>query len=79
MKKFGKFLFGAMLGGLIGSGVALLFAPASGKATQQEIVAHFDHLKDEVQRAADEKRVELEDHLHTLQSGKNVAIEEKQA
>jgi len=79
MKKFGKFLFGAMLGGLVGSGVALLFAPASGKATQQEIVAYFDHLKDEVQRAADEKRVELEDQLHTLQSGKNVAIEEKQA
>lgn len=79
MKKFGKFLFGAMLGGLIGSGVALLFAPASGKTTQQEIVAYFDHLKSEVQRAADEKRVELEDQLHTLQSGKNVAIEEKQA
>jgi gas vesicle protein len=79
MKKFGKFLFGAMLGGLVGSGVALLFAPASGKATQQEIVAYFDHLKDEVQQAADEKRAELEDQLRTLQSGKNVTIEEKEA
>ena len=79
MKKFGKFLFGAMLGGLIGSGVALLLAPASGKQTQQEIVSYFGHLKDEVQRAADEKRVELEAQLHALQSGKQVTIEEKQA
>ena len=79
MKKFGNFVFGAMLGGLIGSGLALLLAPASGKATQQEIVAYFDHLKDEVQQAADEKRAELENQLRTLQSGKNVTIEEKDA
>jgi gas vesicle protein len=79
MKKFGNFLFGAMLGGLIGSGLALLFAPASGKQTQQEIVNYFDHLKDEVQRAADEKRDELETQLHALQSGKQVTIEEKEA
>jgi len=79
MKKFGKFLFGAMLGGLIGSGLVLLLAPASGKQTQQEIVKYFDHLKDEVQRAADEKRDELEAQLHALQSGKQVMIEEKEA
>jgi hypothetical protein len=35
------------------------------------------NLKDEVQRAADEKRAELEGQLEALRSGKNVTIEEK--
>ncbi len=79
MKKFGNLLLGALLGGLVGGGIALLLAPASGEDTRQEIGNYFTNLKDEVQKAADEKRVELEAQLQALRSGKDVTIEEKLA
>jgi len=77
MRKFGNFVLGAFLGGLIGSSLALLFAPESGDKLRGEIELYFKNLQDEVQRAADEKRVELEEQLRQLRSGKTVAIEEK--
>ncbi|MCB2213760.1 YtxH domain-containing protein [bacterium] len=77
MKKFGSALLGAVIGGIVGSAAVLLFAPASGEQTRQEIGNYFENLKDEVQRAADEKRAELENQLEQLRSGKNVTIEEK--
>jgi gas vesicle protein len=79
MRKFGNLLLGAILGGLVGSSLALLFAPASGEKTRREIENYFTNLQNEVQRAADEKRAELEEQLQTLRSGKNVTIEEKSA
>ena len=79
MKKFGNLLFGALIGGIIGSGLALLFAPASGDETRKEIKAYYKNLQDEVTRAAEEKRVELEAQLDKLRSGNDVTIEEKKA
>jgi gas vesicle protein len=79
MKKFGNLFLGALLGGLVGSGIALLLAPASGEETRQEIENYFTNLKDEVQKAADEKRAEMEAELQALRSGKDVTIEEKLA
>lgn len=79
MRKFGNLMFGAILGGLVGSALALLFAPASGEKTRGEIEAYFNNLQEEVGRAADEKRVELEAQLRKLRSGENVTIEEKSA
>jgi gas vesicle protein len=75
MRKFGNFIFGAFLGGLVGSSLVLLLAPASGEKTRQEILDYFTHIKDEVNRAADEKRAELTAQLETLRSGKDVSIE----
>lgn len=37
-----KFLLGMLIGGIIGAGVALLFAPASGKETREYIKRQFD-------------------------------------
>jgi len=76
MRKFGNFIFGAMLGGIIGSTLALLLAPASGEKARNEIKAYFSNLKEEINRAADEKRVELEMELHRLRSGEKVLVEE---
>jgi gas vesicle protein len=70
MRKFGKFVLGAFIGGLVGSSLALLFAPTSGENARQEIEDYFKHIKDEVNRAADEKRAELVAELETLRSGK---------
>ncbi len=77
MKKFRSAMLGAVLGAVVGSAVVLLFAPASGEETRQEIGSYFGNLKDEVQRAADEKRAELESQLEALRSGEDVTIEEK--
>ena len=76
MRKFGNFVLGAMLGGLIGGTLAILFAPASGEKAREEIQAYFTNLKEELNRAADEKRAELEMELHRLRSGMGVKIEE---
>lgn len=70
MRKFGNFIFGAFIGGLIGSTLALLYAPTTGDRTRHEIVEYFTHIKDEVNRAADEKRAELVSQLESLRSGK---------
>lgn len=76
MRKFGNFMLGAMLGGIVGSTLALLFAPASGESVRDEIKAYFTNLQEELNRAADEKRAELETELHHLRSGESVKIEE---
>ena len=74
MRKFGNFVLGAFMGGVIGSSLALLFAPATGEKARQEIIDYFTHIKDEVNRAADEKRAELVTQLETLRSGKDVPL-----
>jgi gas vesicle protein len=79
MRKYGNLLFGALIGGLVGSSLALLFAPASGEETRREIDQYFKNLQTEVTRAAEEKRAELEAELEKLRSGKNVTVEEKTA
>lgn len=70
MRKFGNFILGAFLGGLIGSSLALLFAPTSGENARHEIVDYFTNIKEEVNRAADDKRAELVAQLDALRSGK---------
>jgi gas vesicle protein len=77
MRKFGKLFLGAVIGGLVGSGLALLFAPESGEKTRTEIEGYFKNFKDEIIRAADEKRAELEEQLQKLRSGQDVPLEEK--
>jgi gas vesicle protein len=69
MRKFGNLVLGAMLGGLVGSALALLFAPASGEKTREDIEAYFKNLQEEVGRAAYEKRAELEAQLRKLRTG----------
>jgi gas vesicle protein len=70
MRKFGNFVFGAFLGGLIGSTLALLLAPTTGENVRHEIVGYFTNIKEEVNRAADDKRAELVAQLDALRSGK---------
>jgi gas vesicle protein len=75
MRKFGNLMLGAILGGIVGSTLAILFAPASGEKARDEIRAYFSNIKDEVGRAADEKRAELEMELQRLRSGETISIE----
>lgn len=75
MRKFGNFVLGAFIGGVIGSSLALLFAPTAGEKARQEIEEYFRNIKDEVNRAADDKRAELVAQLETLRSGEEVTAE----
>lgn len=77
MRKFGSFMLGAILGGLISSSLVILLTPESGEDLRHQIEARFKDIIDEVNQAADEKRTELEEQLQTLRSGGDVKIEEK--
>jgi gas vesicle protein len=66
MRKFTAFLSGAILGGLVGSVLALLLTPVSGKTLRQQTVEYFETLTNEVRKAAAERRNELEGELHRL-------------
>lgn len=68
MRKFGNWVLGAILGGLVGSSLALLFAPEPGDKIRRDIEEYFTNIKSEVNRAADEKRAELEAQLRSLRS-----------
>ena len=74
MRKFGSLILGAILGGLVGSTLGLLFAPAPGDQTRREIEDYLENIQKEVSRAADEKRAELEAQLRALRSGEDVSV-----
>ena len=76
MRKFLNLLFGALLGGLVGSSLALLFTPASGEKMRGELTSYFKNLQYEVNRAGEEKRAELEAKLKELRSGETITVEE---
>jgi len=52
MRKIGYILFGSILGGLIGAGIALLFTPTSGAEIRGNIRSYTLHTIDEVKNAA---------------------------
>jgi len=66
MKKFGNFIFGAMLGGIMGASIAMLIAPSSGKNLRELAQRTIQKFFSEIELAASEKRKELEDELTRL-------------
>lgn len=66
MRKVSAFLSGVILGGLLGSLLALLLTPVPGKTLRQQAMNYFDHITSEVRRASAERRSELEGELQKL-------------
>ena len=66
MKKFFGFLSGAVMGGLVGATLALLLAPSSGEKLRGQLQDRFGAIQDEIKRAMDDKRLELEGKLEEL-------------
>ncbi|MHB0924323.1 MAG: YtxH domain-containing protein [Bellilinea sp.] len=66
MRRFVALFAGLLTGALIGSILALLFAPSSGKNLQEKISDAVDRLAGEVRTAAAERRQELESELEKL-------------
>ena len=66
MKKAMAFIFGAVLGGVLGGITALMLAPYSGEELRIVIQKEVDNIQVEIKEAAQKKRVELEEHLDEL-------------
>jgi len=66
MQSVGKFLTGFVMGGLIGSGLTLLFTPYSGEDTRTWVGQYFEKINQEVQTAMVEQRTVLENELSDL-------------
>ena len=66
MKKAMAFIFGAVLGGVLGGITALMLAPYSGEDLRTVIQKEVDNIQIEIKEAAQKKRVELEEQLDEL-------------
>jgi gas vesicle protein len=67
MKKFGTFIFGALLGAATGGILALLFAPTSGQVMREKLQERYSSIRNEVNEAAAEKTRELREELAKMQ------------
>ncbi len=66
MRKAMAFVFGAVLGGILGGLTALLLAPYSGEEMRSVIQKGVDNIQLEIKEAAVQKRAELEGQLQEL-------------
>jgi len=65
MKRLGKFLFGAMLGGFLGSMIVILYAPDSGEETRDALRYRVENLVNQIKEAVNERRQELMKEIET--------------
>jgi gas vesicle protein len=72
MNRATNFVIGAIVGGLVGAGLALLFAPKSGTELRQDIADYADQVQTEIRQAAVSKRQELEAQLASLRKPKAI-------
>jgi gas vesicle protein len=70
MRRTLGFFIGALLGGLAGAVVALLFAPESGVDLRNRLRERTESLSTEIRQAAANKRIELQERLDTLRAPK---------
>ncbi len=68
MSKVFNFLFGSVLGGLVGATVALLMAPTSGTELRNQMQNRAQNFQTEVKQAATARRAELEKQLADLRT-----------
>lgn len=63
MQKALNFVLGLVLGGLVGSALALLLTPMSGDELRMELREYSRQVRNEVEQAANARRIELEREL----------------
>jgi len=69
MSKSSNLVMGAIIGGVVGSVLATLYAPYSGLELRTRIKDYVENVQDEIQQAGNERRLELEAELDKLRSG----------
>ena len=68
MRRMFGFLIGVFVGALVGSTIALLMAPESGENLRSQIRERGQGFMNEIQHAADSRRIELRNRLETLKA-----------
>jgi gas vesicle protein len=68
MERAFKFVEGFILGSLVGATVALLLAPTSGADLRNRMQSETERIRAEVNKAAMERRAELEQQLSALRA-----------
>ncbi|MDR3572915.1 MAG: YtxH domain-containing protein [Anaerolineaceae bacterium] len=68
MRRFGYMIVGAAMGGLVCALIALLFAPSSGDKFRAQIKETSLKISQDVQQAAAQRRLELEQELANLRA-----------
>ena len=68
MKRMFGFLIGIVVGGLVGSTIALLMAPESGENLRSQIRARGEGFFSDVRHAADERKIELRQRLESMRA-----------
>jgi gas vesicle protein len=67
------FLIGIVVGGLVGSTIALLMAPESGDELRHQLRARGQNFLSDVRQAADERRIELRQRLDEMRAPRGEA------
>jgi gas vesicle protein len=70
MRRAFSFFIGALMGGVIGAAVALIFAPISGDELRAQIGERTQVITADIRQAANSKRIELQERLETLRAPK---------
>ncbi len=68
MKRMFGFLMGIVVGGLVGSTITILLAPESGEELRAQLRSRGDNFFSDVRQAADERKIELRQHLDALRT-----------
>jgi gas vesicle protein len=66
MQKALNFVLGMVLGGMVGSALALLLTPVSGDELRMEMKEYSRQVRSEVEQAANARRAELERELANM-------------
>ncbi len=69
MRRMTSFIVGAAMGALVGATVAILLAPYSGDDLRTEMRARIARVQEDMQKAATERRQEMESRLTSLRAG----------
>lgn len=72
MRRMFGFLIGVMVGGLVGSTIALLMAPESGEGLRNMLRARGQGFVNQVRSASESRRIELQNRLENLRAPRDV-------
>jgi len=70
MRRMFGFLIGIVVGGLVGSTIALLLAPETGEDLRLQLRSRGENFFSDVRQAADERKIELRQKLEDMRAPK---------